>query len=372
MNYPVGVLVPNQASERLKRLNDKIMHTWEERALIEVNASVHQHSLALRDSLPEFLDQLSTALSTTINRTTARVKWDKDESTRVGRKHGRERAGMYRYTMDQLIFEYHILRQVICDVMEEEEPLSDVEREVIVCAVEQAVNDAATQFSETLRDIQERLTQTLAHDLRGPLSSAKMNAQLFLRNPEDLKRGILAVKRISNSIDRVDLMITDLLDAGKLRAGEKLVVNVEECDLEVILRQVMNETNFLCEDRVIFKSTGPEIGMWNADGLRRVFDNLVINAIKFSEPKTPITIHLQKNEENIKVCVHNFGNPIPPDEIAILFEQYRRSRTSKDKKGWGLGLVVVKSVAEAHGGHVEVESSLEEGTVFRVVLPIKN
>jgi hypothetical protein len=120
----------NQASERLTKLNDRIMHTWEERALKEVDASVHQHSLALRNSLPEFLDQLATALSTTIDRTTARVKWDKDESTRIGKKHGKERAGMLSYTMDQLIFEYHILRQVICDVMEEEAPLSEIEREV--------------------------------------------------------------------------------------------------------------------------------------------------------------------------------------------------------------------------------------------------
>ena len=78
--------MPNQASERLRLLNDKIMHCWEERALQEVEASVHQHSLALRDSLPEFLDQMANALSTTINRTTARVKWDKDESTRIGKK----------------------------------------------------------------------------------------------------------------------------------------------------------------------------------------------------------------------------------------------------------------------------------------------
>lgn len=364
--------MPNQASERLNKLNDKIMHCWEERALKEVEASNYQHSLALRDSLPEFLNQLSDALSTTINRTTARVKWDKDESTRIGKKHGKERAGMISYTMDQLILEYHILRQVICDLMEEETPLSDIEREVIVCAVEQSVNDAATQFSETLRDIQERLTQTLAHDLRGPLSAAKMNAQLFLRNPEDLSKGLEVTKRISSSLDRIDLMITDLLDAGKLRAGEKLVVNIQECDLEVILKQVTSETNFLCDNRVIFKSTGSELGMWNADGLRRVFDNLVINAMKFSDPNTPITIQLQKDEKNIKVCVHNFGKPISTDEIPFLFEQYRRARTSKDKKGWGLGLVVVKGVVEAHGGNVEVESSYAEGTVFRVVLPIKN
>ena len=288
------------------------------------------------------------------------------------KKHGKERAGMFSYTMDQLILEYHILRQVICDIMEEEVPLSVIEREVIVCAIEQSVNDAATQFSDTLRDIQERLTQTLAHDLRGPLSAAKMNSQLYLRNPEDFDKGVLAVKRISSSMDRIDLMITDLLDAGKLRAGEKLVVDIQECDLEMILKQVTDETNFLFENRVIFKSTGPERGMWNANGLRRVFDNLVTNAVKFSDADSPITIELQKSEEYIKICVHNIGKIIAVEEIPFLFEQYRRARTSKDKKGWGLGLVVVKGVTEAHGGYVEVESTQKDGTIFRVVLPVKH
>src|SRR5690606_32735949 len=110
--------------------------------------------------VPEYLEQLSDALSTIIDRTDARKRADRIDSERVGRKHGRERAGSLNYSMQQLIFEYHILRQVICDVMEEEVPLTPVEREIIVASIEQAVNDAATQFSETLRDIQEKLTHT--------------------------------------------------------------------------------------------------------------------------------------------------------------------------------------------------------------------
>ncbi|HXH30780.1 MAG TPA: HAMP domain-containing sensor histidine kinase [Bacteriovoracaceae bacterium] len=362
--------MPNKASERLKKLNVKIMSAWEVRVLEEIDAAAHQKSLALQDSLPEFLNQISDALSTTIDRTQARIRWDLKESTRIGKKHGDDRAGCKNYTMDQLIFEYHILRQVICDVMEEEATLSDIEREVITCAVEQAVNDAATQYSDTLRDIQEKFTHTLTHDLRGPISSAKMSAQIMIKKTDREDPNVSLARRISSSMDRVDIMINDLLDAGQLRAGQQLNLDFLDCDLDTILGQVAEEANLLHENRLKWKSIGPVLGHWNENALRRVVDNLVTNALKYSEPGTPIDIDLKKDDKTVEVSVHNIGKPISPEEQPILFQQYRRLRTAESKKGWGLGLTVVKGLTEAHGGHVEVESTAEFGTTFKVVLPL--
>jgi len=125
------------------------MITWEARAVKEVSAALANNSLALRNSLPDFLVHVANALSTTIDRTEVRVKWDKEQATLLGKGHGKDRARTINYTIDQVIFEYHILRQVICDVMEEKEPLLPFEREIIVCAVEQAVSDSASKFSIT-------------------------------------------------------------------------------------------------------------------------------------------------------------------------------------------------------------------------------
>ena len=182
--------MPNKTAERLQRNIDKILGVWEKRVNEEVPASHHQETVALRDSLPEYLSQLVDALSTTIDRTTARKRKDKVDSSRIGKKHGEDRAGSRNYTMDQLITEYHILRQVLCDVMEEEAPLSVLEREVIVCSIEQAVNDAASEYSEVMKKVKERISNTLAHDLRNPLTSTKISAALVLRklSPDDLLR----------------------------------------------------------------------------------------------------------------------------------------------------------------------------------------
>jgi hypothetical protein len=138
----------NEASDRLKQNAEKIMRMWEKRARDEVGASTPQNSFVLQDSLPLYLNQLSNRIA----RTSARITADEIESTRICKLHGQERAGYADYSISQLIFEYHLVRQVIFQVLEEEAPL-EVRGDIIIASIEQGVNDAATQFSETLRDI---------------------------------------------------------------------------------------------------------------------------------------------------------------------------------------------------------------------------
>ena len=355
----------NEASKRLDEQKHKIIQAWEVRANKEIFAANKQESLALRDSLPEFIEQVVKGLSTTRDRSQLRQKKDGDENARLGRQHGSDRAGALRYTIDQLISEYHILRQVICDHLEDEAPLSAIEREVIVCAIEQAVNDAATEFSDSLRNIQERFTHTLAHDLRGPITTSKLNAQLMFK-----RNGDIAAKRIAASMDHLDLMINDLLDAGKLRAGEKLQFTLADFDLDKTLKEVVEEINVVHENRLVYHSSGALIGHWNENGVLRVIENLISNALKFSAKGTPITVELVRSESHAEVSVHNTGKPIPKESLDILFEQYRRAENAEGKKGWGLGLTVVKGITEALGGSVKVGSSEAKGTFFKVFLPL--
>ena len=102
----------NEASDRLKQNAEKIMRMWEKRARDEVGASTHQTSLVLQNSLPLYLNQLVDELSNRIVRTSARIIADEIESTRMCKLHGHQRAGYADYYISQLIFEYHLLRQV--------------------------------------------------------------------------------------------------------------------------------------------------------------------------------------------------------------------------------------------------------------------
>lgn len=345
------------------------METFVVRADVEVRAAHFQPTLALKNSLPEYLSQLVDALSKTIDRTTARNKFDKAESTRLGKQHGKERANSKNYTMDQMILEYHILRQVLCDVLEEDQILTPVEREVIVCSIEQAVNDAATEFSKTLKDIQEKISQTLAHDLRNPIAAASVSASLILRRPEDAKSSTKGAARIISCMDRVDKMISDLLDASRIRAGETLPLELLECDLDWVVREVASELSVVHTNEFKVSSKNICMGIWNEDGLRRVLENLSTNAVKYGSKDGPINITLTQDDKSATLSVHNEGDPISKEDLPILFKQYHRAKVTENESGWGLGLTMIEGMVEGHQGSIQVESSEGKGTTFFIHLP---
>jgi len=361
--------MPNETANRLKKNINKILLMWEDRVNKEIEAARPQDTVALRDSLPEFLKQIADALSNTIDRTTARRRSDQLESTRLGKRHGEDRTAFSDYTIDQLITEYHILRQVLCDVMEDEAPLTAFEREVIVSSIEQAVNDAATEYSDILKKMRERMSTTLTHDLRNPLTSAKISAQLVLRKLSADDPSVAKMKLIIRNMDRLDQMITEVLDASRLEAGEGVPIDLKFCDLDKIVREVTAELSLANPDSFKVESSGKCLGHWDENGLRRVIENLVTNAVKYGDENKYVTISLTHDQTSAKLIVHNFGNPIPPEDVSVLFEQYRRLKSDGNKVGWGLGLTMVKGMVEAHAGSIQVESEMDKGTSFIINLP---
>lgn len=359
----------NQVANKLKEFIPEIVNLWEQRVLQEVEAARLQKKLALRNSLNGFLDQLSAELLDS-HRTQQQITSGKNISTNIGKEHGKSRAESDQYTIDQLIYEYHILRQVTCEVMEKEVGLSADSREIIVAYIEAAVNHAATEFSKTLKDIQDRLSRTLAHDLRNPMAVAKASAELILRRPDDKNNCIDKAGRISNSMDRIDKMIRELLDTTMRKAGEKLSIDFNECDLDWIIREVAYEVNLITPEKVIVKSKHPPLGFWNENGLLRVLENLVNNATKYGDPNSPVTISLEGDEHFATFKVHNEGQPIPDNEKEHLFQIFQRGESTKDQKpGWGIGLSIVKSLVDAHKGTIVVNSIEGQGTTFSVTLP---
>lgn len=356
-------------SEKLKKNVDIIMKRWVERADKEIISADHQKTLALKNSLPEYLELLATALSKTVDRTKERVQDDKDESTRLGKQHGKDRAETFNYSIEQLITEYHILRQVIFEVLEADEVLKKEDREKIICSIEQAVNDAASEYSNILRDLRELMSHSLAHDLRTPISGAKMNAQMALRRIDNKEYSITCLGRIVSSMERLDLMIENLLDAGRMRAGQGFELVLNEFDLNRMMKEVISEITLVSSNKLVLNSPGPCVGNWNEDGLRRVMENLINNAIKYGTERGPVTISLEQNNMTSIIKVHNGGNPISKEEIPELFEQFQRAKDTEGKKGWGLGLTVVKRMVEAHKGFIEVESFDKKGTTFIIKLP---
>ena len=363
----------DQPSVNLKDKIELIMKRWQDRALKEVKSAVEADTLALRNSLPTYLNHLSEALSGNRKMDVQSVLTHDRESIRIGRLHGEDRAGTSSYVLTEVIFEYHILREIIFEVLEEEHQLSKVHRDIIFSSIEQAVNDAAVKFSEVHADIQQKFVSTLTHDLKTPITSAKMSAQLILKKSDKPDDCIKFASRIIGNLNRLDSMIHDLLDVSRLRAGEELNLEFFHCDIGSIARDVVDEFSEI-HPRISLSTKGDVEGLFSPEGIRRAIENLIGNAYKYGLQEYPIKVEVIREGEFVKISVHNFGAPIPPNEIPLLFEQYRRSKTEEDsqKTGWGLGLALVKGVAEAHGGKTSVASTKSEGTTFTMIIPFKS
>lgn len=179
-----------------------------------------------------------------------------------------------------------------------------------------------------------------------------------------------ALARLDRSLTKTMRMITDLLDANRLRAGRSIPLVVTEGDLVAIARAVIADLVPRHGDRFVLLGDPTAQGRWSVDHVYRALANLAINAAKYGAPERPITIRVEHDGADVSVSVHNEGAPIPVEERERIFEPFVRARTAEDSghHGWGVGLAFVRDCAVSHGGRVVLESG-PTGTTFTLVLP---
>ncbi len=218
------------------------------------------------------------------------------------------------------------------------------------------------------RSLRESFVSSLTHDLRTPLTIARMHAEGIARKVDS--HILEKCRKVIKHIDEADRMIQDLLDANKLKAGESIPLHPCEMCLNDIIREAVDDFRDLHGDR--FVVIGPEkiCGFWCGKAMRRMLDNLLGNAVKYGDQIAPVEVIIDQDKLTTSLKVHNYGHPIPVKEQESLFEPFKRSKkTAKLIKGWGLGLSLVKGLVEAHHGEVGLESNEKDGTTFELRFP---
>jgi phosphoserine phosphatase RsbU/P len=221
--------------------------------------------------------------------------------------------------------------------------------------------------------LREQFVAVLGHDLRNPLSSIAMSAGSLLKNAEMSERQLKAVARIARSADRMNRLISDLLDFTRTRLGGGYELLRRPGSLADICGQVVEEWEIARQDRsLILIAESRALGDWDPDRAAQLASNLIGNGLQYSPAGTPVRITLTEAGPDVMLDVNNQGPPIPAHLLPVLFEPFYRVQANPaggSAQGLGLGLYIAHQIALAHDGRIDVRSNESEGTTFSVRLP---
>jgi PAS domain S-box-containing protein len=231
-------------------------------------------------------------------------------------------------------------------------------------AIENARLYSASVQAAQLRD---QVLSVVAHDLRNPLATIRLQAQGMVRPPPDPERRSQRAREvIDRAAARMNRLIQDLLDVARMEAGqltlERARLAAAELTAEATELQRPLAISSSLELRLELAPDLPEL--WgDRHRLLQVFENLIGNAIKFTPPGGRITVGAAPHNGAVVFSVADTGRGIGPDGLPRVFDRFWQAMRA-DRQGAGLGLPITKGIVEAHGGRIWVESALGRGSTF--------
>ena len=256
-------------------------------------------------------------------------------------------------------------------------PFDEADREL---AEELALRAALAVDNARLYDDARRATRArddmlgvVSHDLRNPIHSVFMSSSFLLEllPVEGMKVERMQAAVIKRAAERANRLIQDLLDITHIESG-RLSLHRERHDAASIAHEALEQAGIVAADRgitVVRGQMAPGVTLWvDRDRVVQALGNLMGNALKFTPKGGRIEVSVDADDEAVRISVSDTGPGIAPDQLPRLFDRYWQANTA-DRRGVGLGLSIVKGIAAAHGGEVQVRTEEGAGTTFTLVLP---
>lgn len=234
--------------------------------------------------------------------------------------------------------------------------------------------EAANHRLEEIDELKTRLLGDVAHELRAPLTGMLLKLDLLERGkPENQQRYI---EDLRGQVRRLGHMIENILDMTRIYMTNP-TDRFTEVDLTVLLAEIIDQKRIQArqKDLTLTLQTPPVLPSIRGEReqLERVFVNVIGNAIKYT-PKGSVEVLVTHDIVRRQVCVavRDTGIGIAPDDIPSLFNRFHRGKLAAQAgiDGSGLGLAIVKDILDVHGGRIEVESTPDKGSTFRISLPM--
>ncbi len=255
----------------------------------------------------------------------------------------------------------------------------------IEIALSRAQAEAAVQESlrqqKAFNEVRSRFLAVVSHEFRNPLNAILFSSELLERYGSTVQpdRRNRYFRRIHGAVHRMNQLLDDVLIMGEADAG-KLDYRPAPMDLQQfcqeLLAEIQPEETPICPVEFVYEalaiSTSPIHPSLDRKLLTHILGNLLSNAVKYSTPGMPVRFQVRVSEAEILFKIQDQGIGIPEGEQALLFSDFHRASNVKTIPGTGLGLSIVKQCVEIHGGTVEVDSIENQGSTFRVRLPIES
>jgi signal transduction histidine kinase len=242
-------------------------------------------------------------------------------------------------------------------------------------AVDNARMYRKAQEAIALRD---EFLAVAAHELRSPLTPLKAQPSIIKKvlegyelKAEDSARILRCLDSSEREVDRLARLLNQLMDVSRLHC-ERMELDLGEVELTSLAGEVLRRFQIQLDKaacRIDFEPTSPVKGIWDRFRLDQVINNLVSNAIKHA-PGAPIRVSVSANESHGIFRIQDEGPGIEPADQSRIFELFERANPRKVVSGLGLGLYISRTIIEAHGGRITVESTPGRGSAFSVFLPI--
>ncbi|NNF99271.1 MAG: HAMP domain-containing protein [Desulfobacteraceae bacterium] len=227
-----------------------------------------------------------------------------------------------------------------------------------------------------LENIRSDFVANVSHEIKTPLTAIKGFVETLMvsgiDDPDQSKRFLFIVQK---HVDRLSAIIEDLLSLARIEQNEGSVdLRMEEITVRNIIDTAIQVVQTNAENKEItfdVRCDDELTACWEATLIEQAVVNLMDNAVKYSPEKSRVHIHALKKGEEVFLSVKDDGPGIHKKHLERLFERFYRADKARSRKlgGTGLGLAIVKHIAKSHGGRVEVESTVGEGSVFVIVLP---
>ena len=339
---------------------------------------------ALRDHAKEMLLVIAADLerpqSDSVQDEKARGELDAGDArgATAAQEHGAGRAGS-GFTVAQMVAEFRALRASVTRLwLAEDEAGARTDMADLIRfneAIDQAIAESVSRYSQAVAQSQERFLAILSHDLRSPLGAIIMATRFMLDAGGLEEPNRTLITRASSSARRMNQMVLDLVEFTRTRLDDTIPIVRSEVDGLRLVHEVVVEIAAAYPDSVIQVEAGGDLsGQWDADRLTQALTNLVANAVQHGERGQPIRVSARSGADEVTFSVHNEGSPIPLEQQQAIFEEGHRigGRTAAtDRRHQGLGLYIVERIVASHGGNVSVHSTMDEGTTFTIRLPRK-